>query len=84
MSKIHHVADNDIPTVFVMGPWRNWGQIKVVSGTLHGDPCANIGEGTTTLTISEGAWWDLKEKPVVDNPVGTWRKNKATGVWYPI
>lgn len=59
-----------------MGPWTAWGQIKVVSGTLHGDPCANIGQGTTTLTISEGAGWDLKE-----NPVGTWRKNKTTGVW---
>ena len=76
MSNIHDVAVTDIPTVFVMGPWSSWGQITVVSGTLHGDPCANIGEGTTTLIISQGAGWDLKE-----NPVGTWRKNKDTGVW---
>lgn len=76
MSNIHDVAVTDIPTVFVMGPWSSWGQITVVSGTLHVDPCANIGEGTTTLIISQGAGWDLKE-----NPVGTWRKNKDTGVW---
>lgn len=76
MSNIHDVAVTDIPTVFVMGPWTAWGQIKVVSGTLHGDPCADIGLGNNTLTISEGAGWDLKE-----NPVGTWRKNKDTGVW---
>lgn len=77
MSKIHHVADNDIPTVFEMGLKSNWGQIKVVSGTLHGDPCANLEIGNNTLTISEGAGWDLME-----NPVGTWRKDKATGDWY--
>lgn len=59
-----------------MGPWTAWGQIKVVSGTLHGDPCADLGVGTTTLTISQGAGWDLME-----NPVGTWRKDKKTGVW---
>ena len=76
MIKIHNVASTDIPTVFVMGPSTNWGQITVVSGTLHGDPCANIGQGNNTLIISQGAGWDLKE-----NPVGTWRKNKATGVW---
>ena len=76
MSNIHHVADTDIPTVFVMGPGTAWGQIKVVSGTLHGDPCANRGEGTTTLIISQGAGWDLME-----NPVGTWRKDKKSGVW---
>ena len=79
MSNIHDVASTDIPTVFVMGPWTAWGQIKVVSGTLHGDPCANLGVGTTTLTISEGAGWDLMQ-----NPVGRWSKNKATGVWYRI
>lgn len=76
MIKIHNVASTDIPTVFVMGPSTNWGQIKVVSGTLHGDPCANIGQGNNTLIISQGAGWDLME-----NPVGTWRKNKDTGVW---
>lgn len=76
MSNIHDVAVTDIPTVFVMGPSTNWGQIKVVSGTLHGDPCANIGQGNNTLIISQGAGWDLME-----NPVGTWRKNKDTGVW---
>ena len=81
MSNIHNVASTDIPTVFVMGPGTAWGQIKVVSGTLHGDPCANIGEGTTTLTISQGAGWDLMKN---QNPVGTWRKNKATGVWIKI
>ena len=76
MSNIHHVADTDIPTVFVMGPVTNWGQITVVSGTLHGDPCANIGQGNNTLIISQGAGWDLME-----NPVGTWRKDKKSGVW---
>lgn len=76
MSNIHNVARTDIPTVFVMGPVTNWGQITVVSGILHGDPCANIGQGDNRLIISRGAGWDLKE-----NPVGTWRKDKATGVW---
>ena len=76
MSNIHHVADTDIPTVFVMGPVTNWGQITVVSGTLHGDPCANIGQGNNTLIISQGAGWNLME-----NPVGTWRKDKKSGVW---
>lgn len=76
MSNIHDVASTDIPTVFVMGPWTAWGQIKVVSGTLHGDPCANIGEGTTTLIISQDAGWDLME-----NPVGTWSKDKKSGKW---
>lgn len=79
MSNIHDVASTDIPTVFVMGPWTAWGQIKVVSGTLHGDPCADLGVGTTTLTISQGAGWDIME-----NPVGTWRKDKDHGGWYRI
>ena len=79
MSNIHNVARTDIPTVFVMGPWTAWGQITVVSGTLHGDPCADLGVGTTTLTISQGAGWDIME-----NPVGTWRKDKDHGGWYRI
>ena len=79
MSNIHDVAVTDIPTVFVMGPWSSWGQITVVSGTLHGDPCAYIGEGTTTLIISQRARWDLME-----NPVGTWRKDKDHSGWYRI
>ena len=79
MSNIHNVAVTDIPTVFVMGPWTAWGQITVVSGTLHGDPCADLGVGTTTLTISQGAGWDIME-----NPVGTWRKDKDHGGWYRI
>ena len=79
MSNIHNVERTDIPTVFVMGPWTAWGQITVVSGTLHGDPCADLGVGTTTLTISQGAGWDIME-----NPVGTWRKDKDHGGWYRI
>lgn len=79
MSNIKDVDDTDLPTIFVMGPWTAWGQVKVLSGTLHGDPCADLGLGTTTLTISEDAGWDI-----MDNPVGSWRKNKDTGVWYRI
>ncbi len=68
--------ENDIQTVFVMGPYTAWGVVTVAKGTLHGDPCADLGLGNTVLTINDGASWDLME-----DPVGTWSKNKTTGLW---